>query len=163
MSVEGLETLMKSLRALKEFHYIHHRAGWGLHAVSSLLKNSRQTLRTLVISSGGGTCRYIGTLREFTALKHVTVDTDMLIRQGKMQRFVDLMPASIETCTLAGNSLTKPAENRFLADLYRPSFFFPCLRKISAEDSWGMRNIGQDRLKFQKEFHKQTTWQSRYA
>ena len=162
MSVEGLETLMKSLRGLKEFHYIHHRAGWGLHAISSLLKNALDTLQTLVISTGGGSSRYIGTLKEFKALKHVSIDTDMLIRNGKMQRFVDLMPASLETCTVAGNSLTKPIEDKFLADLFRPSFFFPFLKRISAEDSWGLRNIGKDRLKFQKEFHKQTTWMSRY-
>ena len=152
MSVEGLETLMKSLRGLEEFQYVAHRAGWGLHAVSSLLKNSLDSLHTLVISTGGGSSRYIGTLRGFTVLKHVTVDTDMLVKNGKMQRFVDIMPASLETCTVAGNNTTKPMETQFLADLFRANFFFPRLRRISAEDSWGMRNIGQDRLKFQKEF-----------
>ena len=130
--------------------------------MSSLLRHAKSTLHTLTISAGGGSCRYIGTLRDFTALRFVTVDTDMLIRNGKMQRFVDVMPASIESCTIAGNSLTKPMENRFLADLYRPSFFYPNLKKIFAEDSWGLRNIGQDRLKFQREFHKQTTWMTRY-
>ena len=162
MSVEGLETLMKSLRALKEFHYVAHRAGWGLHAVSSLLKNSLDSLHTLVISTGGGSSRYIGSLRGFTVLKHVTVDTDMLIRNGKMQRFVDIMPASLESCTVAGNNMTKPMETHFLADLFRVNFLFPRLKRICAEDSWGIRNIGTDRLRFQKEFHKQTTWMSRY-
>ena len=162
MSVEGLETLMKSLHNLHTFRYIHHRAGWGLHAISSLLKNARSTLHTLELSTGSGSSRYIGPLREFTALKHLTIDTDMLIKNGKMQRFVDLMPASIETCTIAGNNLTKPMRDMFLDDLFRPSFHYPHLKSIFAEDSWGRHNIGQDRLKFQKEFHKQTTWMARY-
>ena len=165
MSVEGLEILLKSLHKLQSFRYIHHRAGWGLHAVSTLLKNARSSLHTLEISAGCGSARYVGPLREFTALKHVSVDTDMLMKNGKMQRFVDLMPASIEICTIAGNSLTKPHEDRFLADLYRPSFHYPNLKKIFAEDSWGRKNIGQERLKFQREFHKQKTqtpWMARY-
>ena len=162
MSVEGLETLMKSLRNLKHFRYVAHRAGWGLHAVSSFLKNSHDTLETLELLTGAGSSRYVGSLRAFTELQHVTLDTDMLIKNQKMQRFVDLMPASIVTCTIAGNNLTKPMADLFLAELFRPSFHYPCLESIFAEDSWGKRNIGQDRLKFQKEFHKQTTWMARY-
>ncbi|KAL9103144.1 MAG: hypothetical protein Q9163_001788 [Psora crenata] len=162
MSVDGLETLMKSLRNLQSFRYVAHRAGWSLHNVSVLLKNARSTLHTLELSTGAGTARYIGPLKGFTALKHVTVDTDMLMQRGKIQRFVDLMPSSIETCTVAGNNLTRPLQDVFLADLFRPSFYYPHLRTIWAEDSWGKRNIGMDRLKFQKEFHKQTAWMMRY-
>ncbi|KAG8527602.1 uncharacterized protein KY384_007755 [Bacidia gigantensis] len=163
MSVEGLESLMKALRNLKHFRYVFHRANWGLHAVGALLKNAHSTLETLELSTGSGSSRYMGSLRQFSALKHVTVDADMLINKGKMQRFVDLMPASLETCTIAGNVMTKNMQELFLADLFRPSFYFPYLKSIFAEDSWGKRNIGQDRLKFQKEFHKQqTTWMARY-
>ncbi|KAL9124172.1 MAG: hypothetical protein Q9217_006474 [Psora testacea] len=162
MSVEGLEMLMKSLRNLQSFRYVAHRAGWCLYAISDLLKNARPTLHTLELSTGAGGSRYIGSLKEFTALKYVTVDTDMLIQRGKIQRFVDLMPASIVTCHIAGNNLTRPVEELFLADLFRPSFYYPHLKNIWAEDSWGRRNIGQDRLRFQKEFHKQTTWMMRY-
>ena len=162
MSVEGLETLMKSLHKLRHFRYVFHRGGWGLHAVSSLLKNARSSLETLELSTGSGSSRYVGPIREFTALKHVTLDADMLLNKGKVQRFVDLMPASLETCTIAGNNMTKQMQDMFLADLFRPSFYFPNLKSIFAEDSWGRRNIGQDRLKFQKEFHKQTNWMVRY-
>ena len=162
MSVEGLEMLMKSLRNLQSFRYVAHRAGWGLHALSALLKNALRTLHTLELSTGAGSSRYVGPLKDFTALKRVTVDTDMLIQRGKLQRFVDLMPASIETCTVAGNNLTRPMEEVFLADLFKPSFYYPHLKTIWAEDSWGKRNIGGDRLKFQKEFHKQTAWMMRY-
>ena len=161
MSVEGLETLMKSLRNLQSFRYVAHRAGCGLHAIGALLKNARPTLKSIELSTGSGSSRYIGSLKEFTTLKHVAVDTDMLKRRGKMQRFVDLMPASIETCVVAGNNLTKPMEELLLADLCRPSFSYPHLKNIWAEDSWGKRKIGQDRLMFQKEFHKQISWMIR--
>lgn len=162
MSVEGLEVLLKSLKHLKEFHYVAHRAGWGLHSIGSMLQSAQGSLQILVLSSGGGSPPYLGSLRGFTSLKHVTLDSDMLIRNRKLQRFVDLMPPSLETCTIAGNNLTKPTEDKFLADLFRPSFSFPVLKKIYLEDSWGRRDIGQDRLRFQKEFHKQTTWMARY-
>ena len=162
MSVEGLETLMKSLHHLKHFRYVAHRAGWGAHSVSSFLKTAHDTLEILELSTGAGSSRYVGSLRAFTALQHVTLDTDMLMKNGKMQRFVDLMPASIATCTIAGNNLTKPMADLFLAELFRPSFHYPNLKSIFAEDSWGKRNIGHERLKFQKEFHKQTTWMQRY-
>ena len=154
MSVEGLEMLMQSLYSLKKFHYVAHRAGWGIHAVSSLLKNSLDSLETLVISTGSGSSRYIGRLKAFTALKHLTVDTDMLIRDGKMQRFIDIMPKSLETCTLAGNSLTKPRETRLLADMLRTDVAFPYLRRISVEDTWGMRNIGQLNINLQREMYR---------
>ena len=162
MSVEGLEVLLKNSKHLKEFHYVAHRSGWGVHNVVSMLGSAQSSLQVLVISSGGGSPRYIGSLRSFTSLKHVTLDSEMVIQNGRMQRFVDLMPASLETCTIAGNNLTKPLEDRFLADLFRPSFSFPVLKKIYLEDSWGRKDIGRDRLKFQKEFHKQTTWMARY-
>ena len=141
-----------------------HRAGWGLHRIADLLKNARETLEELVLSTGSGQSRFIGTLRGFTALRNLTVDSGMLIQRGKMSRAVDILPASIETATLAGNSLTRPYEEQFLADLYRPSFSYPNLRKLRVDDSWGLRDIGKDRLKFQKEFHKQTSpsWMIRY-
>ena len=164
MSVEGLEKLCNSIKALRSFKYISHRAGWGLHRISDLLKNARGTLEELTISTGAGQGRFIGTLRAFTALKHVRVDTDMLLNRGKMSRAVDILPASIETATIAGNSLTRPHEEQFLSDLYRPSFSYPNLRKLQVEDSWGHRDIGKDRLKFQREFHKQasSSWMLRY-
>ncbi|CAF9940400.1 hypothetical protein IMSHALPRED_002013 [Imshaugia aleurites] len=164
MSVEGLEKLCNSIKALRSFKYIAHRAGWGLHRISDLLKNAGGTLEELVLSTGSGQSRFIGTLRGFRALKHVKVDTDMLFCRGKMSRAVDILPASIETATIAGNSLTRPHEEQFLSDLYRPSFSYPNLRKLQVEDSWGHRDIGKDRLKFQKEFHKQTSssWMLRY-
>lgn len=164
MSVEGLEKLCDSIKGLRSFRYVAHRSGWGLHRISDLLKNAHPTLEELALSTGSGESRFIGPLRKFTALRHVTVDSDMLIQRGKMQRAVDVLPASIETATLAGNSLTRPFEEQFLADLYRPSFHYPNLRRLSVDDSWGKRDIGKDRLKFQKEFHKQTSpsWMLRY-
>lgn len=164
MSVEGLEKLCNSIKSLRSFKYIAHRSGWGLHRISDLLKNARGTLEELVLSTGSGQGRFIGTLRGFTALKHVKVDTDMLFNRNKMSRAVDILPASIETAIIAGNSLTRPHEEQFLSDLYRPSFSYPNLRKLQVEDSWGHRNIGKDRLKFQKEFHKQSSpsWMLRY-
>ena len=164
MSVEGLEKLCNSIKALRSFKYVAHRAGWGLHRISDLLKNARGTLEELVISAGSGQGRFVGTLRGLTALKHVKVDTDMLFRRGKMSRLVDILPASIETATIAGNNLTRPHEEQFLSDLYRPSFAYPNLRKLQVDDSWGHRDIGQDRLKFQREFHKQSSpsWMLRY-
>ncbi|KAK3174370.1 hypothetical protein OEA41_001614 [Lepraria neglecta] len=164
MSVEGLEKLCDSIKTLRSFKYVAHRAGWGLHRIADLLKNARETLEELVLSTGSGQSRFIGTLRGFTALRNLTVDSGMLIQRGKMSRAVDILPASIETATLAGNSLTRPYEEQFLADLYRPSFSYPNLRKLRVDDSWGVRDIGKDRLKFQKEFHKQTSpsWMIRY-
>ena len=164
MSVEGLEKLCDSIKTLRSFKYVAHRAGWGLHRVGDLLKNARGTLEELVLSTGSGGCRFIGTLRAFTSLRHLTVDSGMLIQRGKMSRAVDILPASIETATLAGNSLTRPYEEQFLADLYRPSFSFPKLRNLRVDDSWGVRDIGKDRLKFQQEFHKQASpsWMIRY-
>ena len=164
MSVEGLETLMKSLKKLESFKYVAHRANWGLHALADLLRNSRDSLHTLEISTGSGSSRYVGTLRPFTALKHLTVDTDMVMKNGKMQRAVDILPASIERVTLCGNNLTEPQEQAFLADLYRPAFTYPCLKSIGVEDSYGRRSIGSDRLKFQKEFQRQSgsSWMLRY-
>lgn len=164
MSVEGLEKLCESIKTLRSFRYVAHRAGWGLHRIGDLLKNARGTLEELVLSTGSGGYRFIGTLRAFTSLRHLTVDSGMLIQRGKMSRAVDILPASIETATLAGNSLTRPYEEQFLADLYRPSFSFPKLRNLRVDDSWGLRDIGQDRLKFQQEFHKQASpsWMIRY-
>lgn len=164
MSVEGLEKLCNSIKGLRSFKYIAHRSGWGLHRISDLLKNAHSTLEELVISTGSGDSRFVGPLRNFTALKHLTVDSGMLIQRGKMQRAVDVLPASIETATLSGNSLTPQFEEQFLGDLYRPSFHYPKLRRLSVDDSWGKRDIGQDRLKFQKEFHKQasSSWMLRY-
>lgn len=164
MSVEGLEKLCNSIRALRSFKYIAHRAGWGLHRISDLLRNARGTLEELVLSTGSGQARFIGTLRGFTALKHVKVDTDMLFQRGKMSRAVDILPACIETATIAGNNLTRPQEEQFLSDLFRPSFSYPSLRKIQVDDSWGHRDIGKDRLIFQREFHKQNSsaWMRRY-
>ena len=164
MSVEGLEKLCRKIKALRTFKYVSHRAGWGLHRITDLLKDARSTLRELVISTGSGEPRFIGTLRGFTALRHVNVDTDMLIHRGKMQRAVDILPASIETVTLAGNALTRPNEDMFLAELYRPQFSYPNLRKLCVDDSWGFRAIGQDRLQFQKEYRQQTSsaWVMRY-
>ena len=164
MSVEGLEMLMKSLKKLESFKYVAHRANWGLHALADLLKEARSSLRTLEISTGSGSCRYVGSLRPFTVLKHVTVDSDMFMKNGKMQRAVDILPASIERVTLCGNNLTEPHERDFLADLYRPAFTYPYLKNIGVEDSYGRRQIGSDRLKFQKEFHVQTSssWMLRY-
>ena len=164
MSVEGLEVLMRSLKNLQSFRYIAHRAGWGLHAVADLFKEARSTLQTLEISTGSGKSRYVGSLRQFVALKNLTLDTDMIMRMGNMVRAVDILPASIERITLCGNNLTGPQEERFLADLYRPAFTYPCLKNIGVEDSYGRRSIGQDRLKFQKEFHKQVSnsWMLRY-
>lgn len=164
MSVEGLEKLCNSIKALRSFKYVAHRAGWGLHRITDLLKNARGTLEELVLSTGSGPSRFIGTLRGFTALKHVKVDTDMLFQRGKMSRAVDILPASIETAQIAGNTLTRPHEEQFLSDLYRPSFSYPNLRRLQVDDSWGYRDIGKDRLKFQKEFHKQTSpsWMLRY-
>ena len=164
MSVEGLEKLCNSIKALRSFTYIAHRSGWGLHRISDLLKNARGTLEKLYLSTGSGPSRFIGTLRGFTALKFVKVDTDMLLQRGKMSRAVDILPASIETATIAGNNLTRPHEEQFLSDLYRPSFSYPHLRRLQVDDSWGHRDIGTDRLKFQKEFHKQasSSWMLRY-
>ena len=164
MSVEGLEKLCNSIKSLRSFKYIAHRAGWGLHRISDLLKNARGTLEELVLSTGSGPSRFIGTLRGFTALKNVKIDTDMLFQRGKISRAVDILPASIETATLAGNSLTRPHEEQFLSDLFRPSFSYPNLRKLQVDDSWGHRDIGKDRLMFQREFHKQTSssWMLRY-
>ena len=164
MSVEGLEMLMKSLRNLQSFKYTAHRAGWGLHAIADLLKEARSTLQTLEISTGSGSSRYVGSLRQFVALKNLTLDTDMIMRMGKIQRAVDILPSSIERVTLCGNNLTEPQEERFLADLYRPAFTYPCLKSIGVEGSYGRRQIGKERLKFQKEFHKQTSssWMLRY-
>lgn len=164
MSVEGLEKLCNSIKALRSFKYIAHRAGWGLQRISDLLRNARGTLEELVLSTGSGQGRFIGTLREFTALKNVKVDTDMLFHRGNMSRAVDILPASIEIVTIAGNNLTRPQEEQFLSDLFRPSFSYPKLRKIQVDDSWGHRDIGKDRLVFQKEFHKQrsSSWLMRY-
>lgn len=164
MSVEGLQKLCDSIKGLRSFRYVAHRASWGLHAISSLLRSAHSTLEELVISTGSGESRYIGPLRKFTALKHVTVDSDMMVNKGKMQRAVDMLPASIETTTLTGNSLTRGFEEHFLADLYRPSFSFPRLRRLSVDDSWGKRDIGKDRLQFQQEFHRQSSasWMLRY-
>ena len=164
MSVEGLEKLCDSIRGLRSFKYVAHRSGWGLHRISDLLKNAHPTLEELVLSTGAGNSRFIGPLRKFTALRHLVVDSGMLIQRGKMQRAVDVLPASIETATLSGNSLTPPLEEQFLGDLYRPSFYYPKLRRLSVDDSWGKRDIGKDRLKFQKEFHKQqsSSWILRY-
>ena len=164
MSVEGLEKLCESLNTLRSFKYVAHRAGWGLRCIADVLKNAKGTLEELVLSTGAGNYRFIGTLRAFTSLRHLTVDSGMLMQRGKMSRAVDILPASIETATLAGNSLTRPHEEQFLADLYRPSFSFPKLRNLRVDDSWGLRDIGQDRLKFQQEFHKQATpaWMIRY-
>jgi hypothetical protein len=164
MSVEGLEKLCDSITGLRSFKYVAHRAGWGLHRISDLLKSAHPTLEELVLSTGSGDSRFIGPLRKFTALKHVTVDTGMLIQRGKMQRAVDVLPASIETATLTGNNLTTVFQEHFLGDLYRPSFHYPHLRRLSVDDSWGKRDIGKDRLKFQKEFHKQSSpsWMLRY-
>lgn len=162
MSVEGLEMLCGSIKALRSFKYIAHRSGWGLHCISNTLKVAHSTLEELVLSTGAGESRYIGPLRVFTALKHLTVDSTMLVQRAKMQRAVEIFPASIETATLAGNSLTKPQEQQFLGDLYRPSFHYPNLRALYVDDSWGKRNIGKDHLKLQKEFHKQTSYMLRY-
>jgi len=164
MSVEGLEKLCDRIKGLRSFKYVAHRSGWGLHRISDLLKRAHPTLEELVLSTGSGDSRFIGPLRKFTALKHVTVDSGMLIHRGKMQRAVDVLPASIETATLSGNSLTPGYEEQFLGDLYRPSFHYPKLRRLSVDDSWGKRDIGKDRLKFQKEFHKQSSsaWMLRY-
>jgi hypothetical protein len=162
MSVEGLEMLCGNIKALRSFKYIAHRPGWGLHRMSDTLKSARSTLEELVLSTGAGESRYIGPLRTFTALKHLTVDSSMLVQRSKMQRAVEILPASIETATLAGNSLTKPQEQQFLSDLYRPSFHYPNLRALYVDDSWGKRNIGKDHLKLQKEFHKQTSYMLRY-
>jgi len=164
MSVEGLEKLCDSITGLRSFKYVAHRAGWGLHRISDLLKSAHPTLEELVLSTGSGDSRFIGPLRKFAALKHVTVDSDMMVQRGKMQRAVDVLPASIETAILTGNSLTRAFEEHFLGDLYRPSFHYPNLRRLSVDDSWGKRDIGKDRLKFQKEFHKQSSpaWMLRY-
>lgn len=164
MSVEGLEKLCDSITGLRSFKYVAHRAGWGLHRISDLLKTAHTTLEELVLSTGSGESRFIGHLRKFTALKHVEVDSGMFMQRGKMQRAVDVLPASIETATLSGNTLTPALEEHFLADLYRPSFYYPKLRRLSVDDSWGKRDIGKDRLKFQKEFHKQSSasWTLRY-
>lgn len=164
MSVEGLEKLCDSIKGLRSFKYVAHRAGWGLQAISDLLRRAHSTLEELVISTGSGEIRYIGPLRKFTALKHVTVDSDMMVDRGKMQRAVDILPASIETTTLTGNSLTRAFEEHFLGDLYRPSYSFPRLRRLSVDDSWGKRDIGKDRLQFQQEFHRQSSpsWMLRY-
>lgn len=169
MSVEGLETLMKSLRNLESFKYVAHRANWGLRAVADLLRNSRDSLHTLEISTGSGSARYVGSLRSLVALKHLTIDTDMVKNNGKMQRAVEILPASIERVTLCGNNLTEPQEQAFLADLYMAAFAYPCLRSIGVEDSFGRRSIGNDRLKFQKEFQRQSSrssssssWMLRY-
>ena len=164
MSVEGLGTLMKSLKKIQSFKYVAHRGGWGLHAIAELLKEARESLHTLEISTGSGSSRYVGTLRPFTALKNIVLDTDMIMKNGKVQRAVDILPASIERVTLCGNNLTEPQEQAFLADLYRPAFTYPCLKSIGVEDSYGRRCIGSDRLKFQKEFRRQSSssWMLRY-
>lgn len=164
MSVEGLEMLCKGITGLRSFHYVAHRGGWGLIRVSDVLKNAHLTLEELELSTGSGESHFIGSLRKFTALKHLTVDSGMLLSRGKMQRAVDILPPSIETATLAGNGLTSQLEEQFLADLYRPSYHFPKLKRLLVDDSWGKRDIGKDRLKFQKEFHKQSSpaWMLRY-
>ena len=56
--------------------------------------------------------------------------------QGKMQRAVDVLPASAEYVTLTGNTLNREFEQQFLMDLYRPSFYYPRLRRLSVDDSW---------------------------
>lgn len=164
MSVEGLEVFTRRLRKLQSFKYIAHCSGWCLHAVADLLKEARSSLQTLEISAGGGSSRYVGSLRQFTALRNLTLDTDMLMRNGRMQRAVDVLPASIEKVTLCGNNLTPPQEEKFLMDLYRPAFTYPRLKSIGVEDSYGRRLIGKDRLQFQREFHKQvsSSWMLRY-
>ena len=155
---------MKSLKHLQSFKYVAHRSRWGLHAVAELLQGARQSLHTLEISTGSGSAQYVGTLRPFMALKHLTLDSDMVMRNGQMQRAVDILPASIERVTLCGNNLTGPQEQSFLADLYRPAYTYPCLKSIGVEDSFGRRNIGSDRLEFQKEFRRQSSssWMLRY-
>ena len=162
MSVEGLEKLCDKIRGLRSFKYVAHRSGWGLHRISDLLRKAHATLEELVLSTGSGESRFVGPLRKFTALRHLTVDSGMLIQRGKMQRAVDVLPASIETATLSGNSLTRPLEEQFLEHLYRPSFSYPRLRRLSVDDSWGKRDIGKDLLKFQKEFHRQSSTPSMF-
>ena len=165
MSVEGLEMLMKRLRKLRSFKYIAHHARYPPHSLFQLLKSSLSSLQILEISSAGGSSRYVGSLRNFMDLRKVTLDTDMLMRNGRMQRAVDILPSSIEKVILSGNNLTPTQQQNFLMDLYRPAFTYPRLRCIGVEDSYGLRVIGADRLRFQKEFHKQSTssWMMRYS
>ena len=101
-----------------------------------MLKNAHSTLEELEISTGGGESRYLGSLRKFTKLKTLTIDSGMLIYRGKMQRAVDVLPASVELVTLTGNSLTRNFEEQLLMDLYRPSCHYPKLRRLSVDDSW---------------------------
>ena len=164
MSVEGLEKLCDSIKGLKSFKYVAHRAGWGLNRVSDLLRKAQLSLEELVLSTGSGDAQFVGSLRNFTALKYLTVDSDMLIYRGKMQRAIHILPPSIETAKVAGNCMTPPLEAEFLGDLYRPAFSYPHLRRLVVEDSWGEREIGNDRLQFQKEYHQQQSpsWMLRY-
>ena len=157
MTPEGLQTLCKTIKGLRSFKYQAHRSGWGLHRISDLLSNAQSTLEELAISAGSGTGRFAGPLRSFTKLRHLEIDSDMLIKDGKIARAVDVLPASIETATLTGNGLNQKLEQEFLGDLYRPSYYYPTLRRLSVDDSWGKRDIGKERLNFQKEFHKQAS------
>ena len=164
MSVEGLEKLCDSIKGLRSFKYVAHRSGWGLQRISDLLKKAHTTLEELVLSTGAGDSRCVGSLKKFTALKHLTIDTDMLMKKGKIIGAVELLPGSIETAVLAGNSLSPKLEEEFLHDLFKPSFFYPKLKKLSVENSWGLREIGKDRLSFQQEHHRQlsSSWMQRY-
>ncbi|KAL6719281.1 hypothetical protein ACLMJK_003520 [Lecanora helva] len=161
MSVEGLEKLCNRIKGLKSFKYVAHRSGWGLQRVGDFLKNARPTLEELVLSTGSGPSRFIGTLRDFTALKHLKVDSGMLIHKGNIMRAVLLLPRSIQTATLTGNSLTPALEEEFLADLYRVQYHYRNLDRLSVDDSWGLREIGKDRVRFQQEYHQQS-WLKRY-
>ena len=162
MSAEGLEILCGNVRDLRSFKYIAHRPGWGLQSICDVLKGAHDTLEELVLSTGSGESRYIGSLRLFKALKHASIDSGMLLHRNKMRRAVETFPGSIESATLTGNSLTKVREQQFLGDLYRPSFNYPKLRALYVEDSWGKRNIGKDYLTLQKEHHQQTIYMLRY-
>ena len=156
MSAGGLEVLLKPLKNLQVFKYIAHRSRWGLGDLAILLHEASGTLHTLEVSANSGTSRFVGNLKSFTALKILKLDTDMVIRNGKMQRAVDLLPASIECVTLCGNNLKKSQEQEFVAELCRPAYTYPYFKSIGVDDSYGRREIGKAQLRFQREFQRQT-------
>lgn len=145
-------TLLSGFKALKVL--VHSPFLWGdFHPLSmrdALLTHQLHTLEELDVLSRERPHEFMGSLREFTALKVVKLNSALLFDRMHMSRLVRFFPSSVESIEIDG-SLEGEAEVRFFDNFILLRETVPNLKLVYAHDYFNQwpNNLAEPEGKFE--------------
>ena len=128
LDMDKVAALLEGFSGLESFHYQTLNRGSPQHNINpmtlcrTLIKNAGTSLERLYIgvndvwSVSFALPTFIGSLREFQALKYLRLETRFLFRDGVIQKLVDMLPPSLESFELHP-AMTTEAASAMLTDL----------------------------------------------